>query len=381
MFRQLKLASTLALKDGRLFLADRRGFALAFVVPIILASAFGMIFDRPGQREGKLQLPLLVVIEEENPLARSLVNDLKASEQVVLREVDRATAERELASHQASVALVLPAKLGETRPAIELLYHPQAALEVRWAEGVFTEVFMKRAARTWLAPLGLTATERPFEVHRHGIASGGEFNTYSHSFSGMTLQYLLFWGMECGLLLLRERQRGIWLRLAAAPVPLTTALLGRTLSTTAIALLQFVVTFGFGWLVFGVRVTGSPIGFVLLALAVSLLAAGVGLFVAAVGRTEACARNLCIVVILAAAMIGGLWLPAFLLPEWLREGSRLLPTTWAMRGFDGATWQGQSLLQLAPSLALVFSFSLMVLLAAIVRLHGLESRRRRGVLA
>ena len=53
------------------------------------------------------------------------------------------------------------------------------------------------------------------------------FNSYTHSFSGMTLQYLLFWGMESGLLLLRERQRGVWLRVRAAPVPLHAILLGK----------------------------------------------------------------------------------------------------------------------------------------------------------
>ena len=51
----------------------------------------------------------------------------------------------------------------------------------------------------------------------------------------MTLQYLLFWGMDSGLLLLRERRLGIWRRLRAAPVSRLTLLAGRALATALVA--------------------------------------------------------------------------------------------------------------------------------------------------
>ncbi len=93
----------------------------------------------------------------------------------------------------------------------------------------------------------------------------------------MTLQYLLFWGMESGLLFLRERRRGVWCRMRAAPVSLGCVLTAKALSTAAIALLQVLVTFAFGYLAFGVAVTGSFVGFVLLALTACGLAAATGL--------------------------------------------------------------------------------------------------------
>ena len=102
----------------------------------------------------------------------------------------------------------------------------------------------------------------------------------------MTLQYLLFWGMESGLLLLRERQRSLWQRLRAAPVPLWAVLLGKATSTASIALLQVLVTFAFGAVVFGVSVGGSWVGFALLAVGISAFSAATGLLVAAVGGTE-----------------------------------------------------------------------------------------------
>ena len=108
----------------------------------------------------------------------------------------------------------------------------------------------------------------------------------------MMLQYLLFWGMECGLSLLRERQRRIWTRIRTGPASLSAVLLGRACSTAAIGSLQIAATFGFGYIVFGVTITGSVAGFLLLAAGICLLSAGVGLLVASVGQTEAGARSM-----------------------------------------------------------------------------------------
>ncbi len=145
--------------------------------------------------------------------------------------------------------------------------------------------------------------------------------------------------------------------------------------------MQIATTFTFGYLVFGVTVTGSFFGFLLLAIGVSLLAAGLGLLIASLGQTEASARSLFIVVILGASMLGGLWLPAFLLPNWVQEWSRVLPTSWAIRAFDGVTWQGAGLPALLPCLAVINAFAVGFFVLAIGRFHWCETRLRRGGIA
>ena len=388
MGRQLRLIWDLARNDWKLFLADRRAAALCFIVPILLASVFGLVFDRPSQRMGSPKLPLLVVVEDDTSATRAVVAELMAGCHVEARVVDRMEAERAVERRDCGVAVVFPTGFSGPgkKPAVELLHHPLAALESQWAEGLLTEVLMKRAAREYLAPMGLSvdaAAARSFDVKRATLPadSGHAFNAYSHSFSGMTLQYLLFWGLESGLLFLRERQRGLWRRMRAAPVPLTTALLGRATATAAIALAQIATTFAFGWAVFGVTIDGSWLAFIGLALGIAVLAAATGLCVAAVGGTEARARSVFIVVILALSMLSGLWLPAFLLPGWVREVAEVLPTTWAMRGLDGVTWQGMGFSAVWPSVAAVTGFTAAFFALAVVRFQWSESRRRRGVTA
>jgi ABC-2 type transport system permease protein len=390
MRRRLNLILALAVKDWCQFLADKRGAALAFVVPVVLASAFGLIFARPADQSA-VKLPLLVVIEDDGPFTRGVAERFAAGERVEAEVVTRADAERRIADRRPGVAVVFPAgfeqlkdwRPGSTaeRPAVQVLHNPLCGSEGQWAAGLVSEAVMRKLADDRLGPLvGDAGRAMPFEVHTAEVTGAhAGFNAYAHSFSGMTLQYLLFWGMESGLLLLRDRQRSVWARTRAAPVPLGCVLLGKALSTAVIAVLIVGVTFGFGYLAFGVTVGGSVAGFVLLAVAASGLAAATGLLVAAVGGTEARARSVCILVILGVSMLGGLWLPAFVLPGWARDLSLALPTTWAMRGLDAVTWQGRGFWAAFPSVVVVAGFTAVFLTLAVARLVSSEARRRRGL--
>ncbi|MEI7854896.1 MAG: hypothetical protein WCJ06_14385, partial [Planctomycetota bacterium] len=79
MFKQqLNLLWILASKDIQLFLVDKKAAALCFLVPIILASGFGYVFSKPLQNED-LKLPLLIIREDNSPLAIKLTDALLKS--------------------------------------------------------------------------------------------------------------------------------------------------------------------------------------------------------------------------------------------------------------------------------------------------------------
>jgi ABC-2 type transport system permease protein len=392
---QPRLVWELARKDLLLFLADRRGAVLCFAVPVLLASAFGAIFHRP--EEASMQPVVHVVSAANDDFSRRVAESLCVSDRLKASSCDLDTARRRLASESSGVVVVLPADLGRLahlgrgapkQPLrVQMLHHPSSQVESRWVEAVFTEIVLREAARAALAPLqkirpGLTF-ERPFTIERAAVPAGGALsvNAYGHSFCGMTLQYLLFWGVDSGLLLLRERRQGIWRRLHAAPIRGLTLLAGKALATAIVALAQIAVTFGVGYVCFGVVITGSVLGFLLLALAAALLSAATGLLVAALGGNETRARSVAILVILTLSLLGGLWLPSFLLPAWAQKLALALPTTWAARGLEGVTWQGMDLSGAWPCALALVGFSAVFLAVAWWRLAGadsLSSRRPGG---
>ena len=71
-------------------------------------------------------------------------------------------------------------------------------------------------------------------------------------------------------------------------------------------------------------------------------------------------------------------LPAFLLPEWVRDTALSLPTTWAMRGLGGVTWEGLGLWAVLPSVGVVTAFAVVFLAIAVLRLKQVERQLRQG---
>jgi ABC-2 type transport system permease protein len=182
----------------------------------------------------------------------------------------------------------------------------------------------------------------PYTVREEAITArkGVQYNSYGHSFAGMSVQFILMMGMETGIVLLMQRQSGLWKRLRAAPVSRAIILAARVSSTTIYSALTFFVVFAFARLVFGVRVEGGLPAFILIAAAVGLMTASFGLLVAAFGRTIEATRSLAMLATILMVMLGGAWVPAFLFPQWLQKVTFAIPARWAVEALDGVTWRG-----------------------------------------
>ena len=80
MRRQLNAILAVAGKDWQLFFADKRAALLCFAVPIVLASAFGLIFARQTEARSTTRLPIAIVVEDDGPFTRQIADALLASE-------------------------------------------------------------------------------------------------------------------------------------------------------------------------------------------------------------------------------------------------------------------------------------------------------------
>lgn len=198
----------------------------------------------------------------------------------------------------------------------------------------------------------------PYEVKATAVAAreNSTYNSYAHAFAGMAVQFILFGGIDAGILLLLTQKRGIWQRLRSAPLRRGEFLLARTLATTLISLFQFAVIYLAAVGLFQVRIEGSLPGFLAIAVAFCLLNAAFGLMLATLGKSAATTRGLAMMVTLLLVMVGGAWVPAFVFPKWLQSASLGAPTRWAVDGLDGATWRGLPFdAAVAPTLVLLAS--------------------------
>jgi ABC-2 type transport system permease protein len=415
-------------KDLLLFFSDRRSVIVSFVVPIAIASFFGSIFS--GSRTSEpARIGVAMVDEDGSEISRAIVAGVAADKSLSLTTPALDEARDAVRKGKTSVAVVIPKGFGEAagtaffgdgeKPELAFLYDPSHQMELAMIRGLMTQHVMEAVSREMFGgaqgrqqiekalpqleasglpaeqkralaqmlrsiqsyynlpsprepkagaagrPLGITM---PYAVREQAVTARADqaYNGYAHSFAGMAIQFLLFAMANLGIEILQERERGLWKRLRSAPLSRFTLLLGKAISGTIISMLILGVSFAFAMAVFEVRVQGSLLGFLLLALTCSMMAASFGLVVAALGKTPATARGITTLAVLMMVMLGGAWVPSFVFPAWLQQATLVVPVRWAVDGFDAVTWRGIGLGgALVPSLVLVGFAALFGAVAAV----------------
>ncbi len=225
------------------------------------------------------------------------------------------------------------------------------------------------------APAPRRGLSMPYAVKEEAVTSGDNvtYNGYAHSFAGMGIQFLLFASIDLGVGILLERQRGLWKRLRSAPISRLSLLAGKAASGSLIALLTLTVSFAFAMIVFGVRIHGSLIGFVAVALATALMASTFGLLIASLGKTPGGTRGIASLSVLLMVMLGGAWVPSFIFPAWLQQVTVVIPARWAVDGFDAMTWRGLGLQAAVMPTAVMLGFAALFGALAVARFRWEEA--------
>jgi len=355
-------------KDLRIFRSDPRAVVISFAVPVVIATFMG--FMTGGMAKGKptTKLPILIVDQDKSAASAKIVGTLKTSEIADPKLTDEASARQQVNDGKATVAVIIPAHFAENavaamggekdKPGLTVLADPSKATEAQMLQGVLAQAVMKQIVTERYGE-SAGSMDLPYKVvqEKQKEQTDDALAGTSHAFAGMAVQGLFFWAIECAMGLLRERKQGIWKRLMSAPVSPTPLILGRLVSAAIRALMIVFVVFAAGALIFHLQVTGSYAGFALVAVAASLMAASFGLFVAALGKTEAQSRGLSILAVLTMMMLGGAWFPAFLMPAWIQTISLAVPVRWAVDGFDAMMWRGGGLTAALQSVAVLLAFT------------------------
>jgi len=182
----------------------------------------------------------------------------------------------------------------------------------------------------------------PFQITSEAVTARAEakYNGYAHSFAGIGLQFVLMSMVDLAMGLLRERESGWFKRLRAAPLTRRSMLISKGAAYAVVAAMSLTGCFAFAMALFGVRIQGSGLGFLLCLVLTSMMASSLGLMLAALGKTQGSTRSIAIAVILVLVMLGGAWMPTFIFPSWLQTVSLFTPTRWAIDAFDAMTWRG-----------------------------------------
>ncbi|MFL6547830.1 MAG: ABC transporter permease [Povalibacter sp.] len=403
-------------KDLQVYFTDRRAVILTLVAPIVIASFFGYVFSGAANKE-PAKIPIAIVDEDDSAVSKAIATATAKDRNLKVVTKTSSEVSEAVRKGEVSVAVIIPQGFGEaaarafftgqSRPQLQVRYDPSHTGEMSLVTGVMTQYIMQAVSAevfsgessqkladealqqletTEMAPQRRDSLRNlihsaqdfyrttpatsdgsqkragigiPYTVEEHAVTSGENvaYNGYAHAFAGMTIQFVLIAAVDLGIGILMERQRGLWKRLRSAPISRRLLLAGKGASATLIALFSLLASFAFAMVVFGVRIHGSVLGFLLIALCSAIMAATFGILIAAIGRTPQAVRGVSMLAVLMMVMLGGAWIPSFLFPAWLQQLTVIVPTRWAIDGLEAMTWRGLDLASAFTSSAVLLGFA------------------------
>ncbi|MFZ2492286.1 MAG: ABC transporter permease [Thermoanaerobaculia bacterium] len=391
---------------------DKGALMLSFAVPIVFFSIFAMIFGgRGGNTTPKVDLA--IVDQDQSPRSKKLVAALKAEGglDVVVRPgetgppFDAASAEAYVRAGNAPVALIIPRGFSEQ----SLSFGPDAAQSLKvtllsdTSDPIAAEVVGGLLQKSVMSALPDTMIEggmSQFEEWSGGLTPEQKSNLDTNSkaavddtaaqpsaggssmsllqvetkdlfgekkksplvafyAAGIGVMFLLFTATGAGGAILEEHESGTLDRLLSTRLNMTQLLAGKLIYLTTLGVVQLIVMFTWGALLFGLELQQHIPGFLLMTLSTALACSAFGLMLASVSKTRAQLAALSTMVVLTMSALGGSMFPRFLMPEGLKKAGLVFFNSWALEGFTDVFWREEPLLGIVPEVAVLLAFALL----------------------
>lgn len=407
-----------AWKEIQLILKDRGSLAMLFLMPLLIGSVYGSLNLQLAEDgdEPAILLDVLLINEDGDTFGNQIAEALKAIDELrITQMITLQQAEERVALGEVAAAVVIPADFtrkvdSHTPSVIEVIVDPAQPESAGIVTGIMNQVVtevtiwgeIQYGIRTLLDESGVLSeaseeAQRAVEAQNLGVimtslnelrqnpvivvasedlegeATGrstyrGITTYFAYLFPGLTVMFAFFAVSMSGVSLLNERDSGTLRRLLASPLSRGSIIGGKMLAVMLLVTMQVVVLFGVASLFFGMPLGQSPVALVFLTLALGLVVAAMGLFIAALARTTRQADNIGTILGFVLAGIGGA-IAISATPLSRSEGfmgilSKLTPHAHAVEGYYSVMAEDAGLIQILPQLGVLLAMGLGFILIA-----------------
>jgi ABC-2 type transport system permease protein len=165
---------------------------------------------------------------------------------------------------------------------------------------------------------------------------------------------------------LQEKKDGTFQRILVAPLSKTALLIGKLLPYYLVNLVQIALMFSIGVVVFGIKLGNFP-ALMIISFALAAAANGLGLLVAALGKTEAQVNGLSVLLAITLSALGGMMVPTFIMPDLMKTLSLFTPHAWALAGYHDILIRGLSTKDVLTEIAVLLGFASFFFIIALFR--------------
>lgn len=183
---------------------------------------------------------------------------------------------------------------------------------------------------------------------------------------GYTIFGVFFIVLTLASSFIQEKNDGTFQRILTAPLSKAALILGKLLPYYLVNLVQITLMFAVGVAFFDLRL-GNIGALFLISLALSASANGMGLLVAAVGKTEAQVNALAVLLAITLSALGGMMVPVFLMPGFMKTISLFTPHAWALSGYHDVMIRGLGVSAVLDDAGVLIGFAILFFLISLWR--------------
>jgi ABC-2 type transport system permease protein len=395
---------SVGLKDLQLLLKDRGQVILLFLVPIGFILAFSAAFAAGQDLEEKLIVVPVVNLDAGSEMSTMLLHNLNDERGLQTEDYDSAKVEAGLKDETIKLALIIPpdfsANLQAGTPTrLRLMYGPAASSSEIQAvrlvvDGVAADLSLETQLVSGLSQMGdmmgdappdaqvFTAerikaqAESQFERARtaplvdlsakwpNRMTQGrDDFQPSTFGVAGFAIMFAFLTAQATATSIFDEKKGGTFRRLLAAPLDKWELLIGKMLPNFAIAIVQMVIVVAASLVLLPLigqeapSLGNSPFGLILISVLVALCSTSLGILLAALARTESQVGGISTVFLWVAGLVGGAFIPAFVLGDFLNAIGKVVPHYWALQAYNDLTIRGLGVADILPELGVLAAFT------------------------
>jgi ABC-2 type transport system permease protein len=374
--KSLRYIWFIALKDLTIFVRDRASLFFFIVFPFMFMFLFNFLMQGVGGEDERLEIHL-ATLEPAGGLSHQILSfmetkdeaSLKPGDPIIIWEKDYNAARQAVNDGELEGFLTFPADFTSALMAGSAakleIYADAGAVNTRAvlngvASGIVSQITTGRviigATRQLMEMNGATQEEImaasgkiQSELFAEGTGEAGDaYLTYriekvgeveaenpaNFVVPGYLVMFVFFAAAVAAESIVKERQNNTLERLLATSVSKESILGGIYTGSVVKGLIQIIIFWGVGILVFKVDMGLSPAAVIILSILMVIMSSAFAIMLATLVRTVRSAASLAVLTALLLAPLGGCWWPSFVYPEWLQNVAKITPHAWATEGFN-----------------------------------------------
>lgn len=317
---------------------------LMFVMPIMFSLIFGGIGSDASSSNSK---PVVIVVESKEDTNGTVMKLLSSNGQYIWRHADEKQARESVGNQKAIAAVVIAESIyknyQQEKPVFKLIVQRKTqeylALS-NYVEGVgrtisqSIEISPGKNKDLSNTILGEVADRESLGISREVIKKDeSDSGSVGMLAIGFTIMFMMFGISGAASTILDEKIGGTWQRLLTSPTTKAQVMSGYLFSYFLMGAIQLFVLMVVMNVIYGS--TWGNLGYFLpFAGLVIVTIVGFGLMMASIVKTRQQSGAISAVLIVSTCMLGGVYWPLEIVPDFMQQIAKVVPQSWMITGFS-----------------------------------------------